>query len=103
MRPGHDTNVKGCSARIPGRLGAVPGNINANTSAQTKTSGVNEMNKDIIEDDGFITIYPEKYRVAPNVYDQANFDQMADRIRKLEAKLLAMGEDREKNREKADD
>ena len=54
------------------------------------------MNKDIIEDDGFITIYPEKYRVAPNVYDQANFDQMADRIRELEAKLLAMGEDREK-------
>jgi hypothetical protein len=74
----------------------VPGNINANTSAQTKTSGVNEMNKDIIEDDGFITIYPEKYRVTPNVYDQAKFDQMADRIRELEAKLLAMGEDREK-------
>jgi hypothetical protein len=96
MRPGHDTNVKGCSARIPGRLGAVPGNINANTSAQTKTSGVCKMNKDIIEDDGFITIYPEKYRVTPNVYDQANFDQMADRIRELEAKLLAMGEDREK-------
>jgi hypothetical protein len=58
------------------------------------------MNKDIIEDDGFITIYPEKYRVTPNVYDQANFDQMADRIRELEAKLLAMGEDREKNRRK---
>ena len=28
-------------------------------------SGVNEMNKDIIEDDGFITIYPEIDRVAP--------------------------------------
>jgi hypothetical protein len=65
MRPGHDTNVEGCSARIPGRLGAVPGNINANTSAQTKTSGVNEMNKDIIEDDGFITIYPEIDRPSP--------------------------------------
>jgi hypothetical protein len=50
------------------------------------------MNKDIIEDDGFITIYPEKYRVTPNVYDQATFDQMADRIRELEAKLLAAGE-----------
>jgi hypothetical protein len=96
MRPGHDTNVEGCSARIPGRLGAVPGNINANTSAQTKTSGVCKMNKDIIEDDGFITIYPEKYRVTPNVYDQAKFDQMADRIRELEAKLLAIREDREK-------
>jgi hypothetical protein len=96
MRPGHDTNVEGCSARIPGRLGTMPGNINANTSAQTKTSGVCKMNKDIIEDDGFITIYPEKYRVTPNVYDQAKFDQMADRIRELEAKLLAMGEDREK-------
>jgi hypothetical protein len=65
MRPGHDTNVEGCSTRIPGRLGAVPGNINANTSAQTKTSGVNEMNKDIIEDDGFITIYPEIDRPSP--------------------------------------
>jgi hypothetical protein len=43
MRPGHDTNVKGCSARIPERLGAVPGNINADTSTETKTSGVNEM------------------------------------------------------------
>jgi hypothetical protein len=96
MRPGHDTNVEGCSARIPGRLGAVPGNIHANNEAKAKTSGVNEMNKDIIEDDGFITIYPEKYRVTPNVYDQAKFDQMADRIRELEAKLLAMGEDREK-------
>jgi hypothetical protein len=96
MRPGHDTNVKGCSARIPERLGAMPGNIHANNEAKAKTSGVNEMNKDIIEDDGFITIYPEKYRVTPNVYDQAKFDQMADRIRELEAKLLAMGEDREK-------
>jgi hypothetical protein len=96
MRPGHDTNVKGCSARIPERLGAVPGNIHANNEAKAKTSGVNEMNKDIIEDDGFITIYPEKYRVTPNVYDQDKFDQMADRIRELEAKLLAMGEDREK-------
>jgi hypothetical protein len=32
--------LKGCSARIPGRLGAVPGNINANNEAQTKTSVV---------------------------------------------------------------
>jgi hypothetical protein len=43
----------------------MPGNINANTSAQTKTSGVCKMNKDIIEDDGFITIYPEIDRPSP--------------------------------------
>ena len=92
------------------------------------------MNKDIIEDDGFITIYPEKYRVAhdgiikrksnatggsnmsdplldsikahrsaPDVYDPPTFDKMAERIFELEAKLLAMGEDREKNREKTDE
>ena len=92
MRPEHGANVESCSTRIPRRLGAMSGNINANNDAEAKTSGVNEMNKDIIEDDGFITIYPEKYRVTPNVYDQATFDQMADRIRELEAKLLAMGE-----------
>ena len=71
-------------------------NNHPDTAAKATASGVNEMNKDIIDDDGFITIYPEKYRVTPNVYGQGKFDQMADRIRELEAKLLAMGEDREK-------
>jgi hypothetical protein len=37
------------------------------------------------------------HRSSPDIYDPPTFDKMAERIFELEAKLLAVGEDREKS------
>jgi hypothetical protein len=51
-------------------MGAVFPNNHPDTAAKATASGVNEMNKDIIEDDGFITIYPEIN--CPSLMENAN-------------------------------
>jgi calcineurin-like phosphoesterase family protein len=88
MRSGHDTNVEGYSARIPGRLGAVPGNINANTSAQTKTSGFNEMNKEIIDEyERMVRERDKLYILMLNTKKGSGARMMRDELYLLEANI----------------